>query len=564
MYVLLQTLGGASQSGRAGKAMFEKKPRKKPGPKPKPKNEHEERQQELEELERALAAAKRRRLIESAKTDLLAFTKATMPDPNNPDDPESTRYKDAHFHRLLAQFLMEIYRGDRSRGIIAMPPRHGKSELVTKRFPAWCLGQDPYFNAIIGTYNQTFAGRWGKMAKELIKSKMYQQIFPEVDLVQENVWELLTSEMGQLAFVGRGGSATGKGADILIIDDPIKDREEARSPIIRDQVWSWFQDTVGTRLMSDTGKIVIVMTRWHEDDLVGRLTDPNNPFYNEVEAARWDVMMLRALAEDDDPLGRQPGEPLWPERFGADHFLHLEKTNPVGFASLYQQRPSPQDGNIVTRDMIRTYAVDQLPQFEAMNIYAASDHALGQKQENDYTVMLTAGVDRQGQIWILDCWWKRANANVQVEQMITIMKSRAPSVWWSENDHITKSIGPFLTKRRIETGASKTLLSTLSSNSDKVSKFQAIAGRMQMGMVYFPESATWTQRAVDELLVFPNGTHDDFCDALGNLGRGLHLQGGRADPVKTRKYEPGTYGYMKEQSRKADKARQRLILPGGM
>lgn len=473
---------------------------------------------------RDIAATRRAalRLIKAraAKESLIGFTKFTMPDIEDPGDPEKSRYDDQYFHRALADALERVVRGELLRLIITFPPRHGKSELTSRRLPAWILGRDPYANIILATYNQPFAEDFGRKVREIVQSDTFRTVFPGVALAKGSAAadRLMTEEGGMAAFVGRKGSTTGRGADYLIIDDPIKDRNEANSATIREECWDWFNDTASTRLMSDTGAIIIILTRWHEDDLVGRLTDPTNSKFNAEEADNWKIINIPAIAGQDDILGRKAGEALWPERFGLPYLEGFRRRNPKGFASLYQQVPTPEDGDFFESHMVQTYRREDLP--KQLRIYAASDHAVGVKQENDKTCLLIIGVCDRGLIWLLDCWWKRAKTDVVVDAMIMLMKRWRPLTWWAENGHISKSIGPFLFKRMREEKVYVNV-SEQTPSADKVTRAQSIQARMSMGMVRFPMFEPWYEDAKAEMMKFPGGKHDDFVDTLAHVGLGL-------------------------------------------
>jgi len=676
------------------------------------------------ERQRALREIERRLKIQEARKGLVAFTEFAMPDPNDPDDATRSRYDAQYFHKALAAALEEVEAGKLLRLIVTFPPRHGKSELTSRKFPAWLAGRDPYRHVIFATYNQDFAEDFGRDVRSCIISDRFAATFPGVTLRKGETAadRLRTEEGGLLAFVGRGGSITGRGADFLIIDDPLKDRAEAQSATIRNELWSWFNDTAMTRLMSDVGAVIIIMcmvgstrvlladgseklmrdirpgdrvatykdgtltasrvlnwanqgtdrvftiktrsgaevtanerhpflvqegeatqwkrlrdikvgdhilrviggggeasitvttaagsgascattaispsdmaspkprcwppldtyeiapdvvvdiipageeevfdiqvehtenfiangvvshnTRWHEDDLVGRLTDPNNPYYNPAEAKNWKIINIPALAEQNDILGRKPGEPLWPQRFGKAHLESIRNRNPVGFSALYQQRPSPDDGDYFKAAMIRTYLPHELP--DRLRLYVGSDHAVDKKQRNDENVILTVGIDEHDVMWVVDCWWKRSKTDETVDEMLATMKRWRPITWWSGKDHITKSIGPFLTARMRKEKVYISIVE-LSDSKDKEQKAQAIQGRMAMGMVRFPKTAWWYEKARDQLLKFPNGSLDDFVDALANIGRGLPYLHGAAGQTKNIKGPPrvGTLAWAK-------------------
>jgi len=325
-------------------------------------------------------------------------------------------------------------------------------------------------------------------------------------------------------FVGRGGSITGRGADFLIIDDPIKDAEEAGSPTIRQKLYEWFTQVAMTRLMTASASVIIVHTRWHEDDLIGRLTDPMSPYYNEEEASKWKVINLPAIAGDSDPLGRKKDEVLWPERFDREFLEAQKRLDPRGFSALYQQQPSPEDGDFFRREYVKTYNKNLRP--KNLRIYAASDHAIGiDKTRNDYTVMIVVGVDENQDIYVLDVWWEMAPADRVVSAMLNLIRQWKPLVWWAEKGHITKSIGPFLRKRMVEEGVF-CAIDEVTPVANKVQRAQSIQGRMAMGKVYFPTVAPWMVKATDELMKFPNARHDDFVDALSWVGMGLQRQHG--------------------------------------
>lgn len=468
-------------------------------------------------------AAMRLLKARQAHDNLIGFTEFTMPDKEDPDDAELTRYQAQYFHRALAKALEDVETGKRLRLIITFPPRHGKSELSSKRFPAWYIGRDPYRYVAVCTYNQTFAEDFGKAVRGIMLTPAYRQIFPNCQLKSGSkaADRLETDEGGALYFLGRGGTITGRGADLIIIDDPIKNSEEARSETVRNQLWEWYQNDIKSRFMSDTGALIIIQTRWHEDDLVGRITDPTNPCYDAEEAERWDIINIPAIAEDNDVLGRSPGEPLWPQKFGLEYLNAFKRSNPKGFSALYQQRPTPEDGDFFEAHMIQPYKAGMAP--EKLRIYAASDHAVGIKQENDKTCLLVVGVDDRNMIWVLDCWWRRAKTDAVVDAMIALMKKWKPLTWWAESGHISKSIGPFLFKRMAEEKVFVNVSEQVPSK-DKVTRAQSIQGRMAMGMVRFPSFEPWYEDAKQELLKFPQARHDDFVDSLAHIGLGLERQ----------------------------------------
>jgi predicted phage terminase large subunit-like protein len=518
---------------------------------------------------RQLAAAQRMLRAKEAEDSLIDFTTFTMPDPDDPDDANRSRYNSERFHRALAAALEEVEKRQIKRLIITFPPRHGKSELTSRRLPAWLLGRDPYRHVMLGTYNQDFANDFGAEVRDIMQDPTYATVFPHTILKTGSKAKdrLGTTRGGRCVFVGRGGSATGRGADYLIVDDPFKDSAEARSPVIRDEVWSWFRDTLTSRLMSDLGVIIIIQTRWHEDDLVGRLTDPENPHYSAEEASRWKVINFRALAEEDDVLGRELGEPLWPERFSREYLEREQRSNPVSFSALYQQHPSPSQGAFFKSENLLTYRHETRPGLEYLRIYGASDHAVSTKQENDRTCLLIVGVDSDDVIWLLDCWWQRAPSDKVVEAMIDLQQRWRPLIWWAEVGHITKSLGPFLRKRERERRVYLNIRPGPVA-TDKVTRAQSIQARSAMNMVRFPRNSPWGEKARQECLRFPNARHDDFVDALAHIGLGLDSISGMsrlgAGSGRRRLPRVGTLAWVKHAAEGQRQDDRRRLSMGGM
>jgi hypothetical protein len=231
--------------------------------------------------------------------------------------------------------LQLVTDGDINRLMLFMPPRHGKSEMLTVRYSAWTLEQDPTRRVIIGAYNQTLANKFSRKVRKIAWDRV--AISKERTAVDD--WETVAG--GGLRAVGVGAGVTGMGGNLIIIDDPVKNREEAASPTYRDKVWDWFTDDLYTR-QEPGAALVLIMTRWHEDDLAGRIL-------NSEDADSWTVVKLPALAMADDPLGRQVGEPLWPGRYDAKALANFKSVLGRSFHALYQQEPQEQEGDFFKR-----------------------------------------------------------------------------------------------------------------------------------------------------------------------------------------------------------------------
>ena len=473
-------------------------------------------------LEAQHAKTVRLNLIRTAKDDLLAFTCLTMPDPARPDDPIASRYKAARHHRAIVAALHKVEAGEWPNLIIVMPPRHGKTELATRRFPAWFVGRDPTRSVAVGTYSDDLAGDLGRDVRGILHQPIVQEMFPGITLKKgsQAADRMETMLGGKFYFVGRGTGITGRGADLIIIDDPIKNRKEAQSLATRNEVWKWWLDDISTRALDEGCRFIIIQTRWHEDDLIGRLTDPNNPHFIPGEAQKWMILELPALAtSDEDAIGRKKGEALWPERFGVKWLEDIRTRNPTGFASLYQGRPSPEDGDEFRSAWLKGYTPNEYP--KNGRTYGASDHAVATGQENDRSCFGVGAVDEDGILYVSpNLEWDRFTTDVTVDKMIAMMSRERPLFWWAENEHISKAFGPFL-RRRMRDERVWCVIEPVTVRKDKRVIAQTARGMLEAGMVRFPTFAPWWQDAKEELLKFPNGTHDDFVSFLSLLCMGV-------------------------------------------
>lgn len=518
-----------------------------------------------EAMQQELALLERLKVAAEAREHLLPYMKFVMPDPTDPGDVTKSAYEPAAVHIAVADVLTQFFKeellledGTVCRQLIfCKPPRHGKTQLATKGLAAWASGRRPDLDIAIASYSDTMASDFGSDIRALLTSSQHKQVFPAHKLrrggsAKDNIQ---TEQGGRMVAVGRGGALTGRGMGLGLGDDLFKDHEEARSQTIRDAAWNWFTKVFMTRRMGPK-LVLLTMTRWHSDDVIGRITDPENPCYNAIEAKKWKIIRLPAIAEENDPLGREEGEALWPERFDLDFLQSQQRLDPLGFAALYQQRPTVADGVLFRRENIQRYDPSDLP--DDLRFYCTSDHAVGTKQRNDPSCFGKAGVDKQDNLWLVDLFWKRVPTDQAVEAMLAMGSgTNAPIIWWAERGHISQSIGPFLYKRMAETGIYINVRE-VTPVGDKEQRAQSIAARVAMGKVYVPKGPIW-DKAVEELLAFPNGIHDDFVDMLSLFGLGLQSQFGKRPPAP-KKEEPkfGTLNWVKMHDRwAAEKAAQR-------
>ena len=514
-------------------------------------------------VDRRLLLLRRKKAILQARRDLIAFTQLMMPHPDHPEDPAQTLYDAQKVHRVMGAALEEVEAERIMRLAINIGPRFGKTTLASGMFPAWYIGRHPDRSIIVATYNRAYSWDLGRKVQEIMRLPQYAQVFPEavIKVKAAAVDRIGTTEGGVLFFIGRGSSATGRGGHTLLIDDPIKDAAEAASLLIRDKMWEWYQKVARTRLMTGRGTIVLIQTRWSEDDLVGRLLDENNAHYSVEEARKWRKIDLPALAEENDVLGRKPGQSLWPERFPEDYLNDLQISDPRGFASLYQGRPAPREGAFFKAANIIPYRMSDMPAKERMRFYGASDLAVSLEQRADKSCLMVVGVDEADHLWIMpDVVWLRLDAIGAVEGIVTLMEKYKPQFWWSEAGQIHKSVGPFLLKRMRERRVF-CAIDTITPSVDKQQRAQAIQARSAMDMVHFPTFTRWWSAAQDQILKFPNGANDDFVDTLALIGLGLAKMRPRQRQREKPQTISGTFREMIEETRRKerrDEASRRL------
>lgn len=537
---------------------------------------------EIEDIEQLTKRLMFKRRWLKAASSIEEFAKVVRPDPTRQDDPEATWYDVKPHHRLLFEILEKVERGELQRVAISVPPRHGKSEICSRIFPAWFMGKDPYRQVIIAGASGEFAeSEFGRKIKAIIQSPEYGKVFPRAGLDggSKAVGNLVFKEGGAIKSIGKGAQLVGRGADCLIIDDPYANADEAYSDNERMKLWDWFTTSAFTRLMPG-GRIIIIHQRWHEDDLIGRLCDPNHPRYSKPNADQWTYINIPAIVRDQkmasalgltletptepeiiEVFGDKPMAPLWPEWYGLKFFAETCRQSPRVFKALYDGDPVPDDGDYFKQEMMVEYGPGDLP--KDLRYYCASDHAVSTEQRADKTCLIACGVDDHDDIWMLpDIWWERKDTEATVDAMLGMMRQYVPMTWWAEKGHISKSIGPFLRKRMFEERVYINLVE-MTPAKDKETRAQAIRGRMSMKMVHFPRWCHWWQAAKQEMLRFPNGTHDDFVDALSWLGIGLCQQirpgtrGPKKDCIRT-----GTISWVMERHRHDQRLRHLELKDG--
>jgi len=502
-----------------------------------------------QDLECEIQEAYNIKAVKAANKNYLDFIQLMHPDINNPDDYRQSAYTVKQFHEIIANTFQQVTVGLCKRLIISLPPRNGKTETAAKKGIAYYMGKHPQRHVIYATYGGELSKECGADVIHTMKTDRYKEVFPDVTLRKggEAKDRVQTEQGGVCIFVGRGGAVGGKGAHLLVIDDLVKDDEEANSEATMEKCWQWYNKVASNRLMDDKSQIIIIMTRWGDNDIIGRLTDPDSPNYDPILAAQWKVIRIPALCDDpaDDPMGREHGEALWPERFSRTFLEGQRRLDPRGFACLQQQNPTPDDGVFFKAEGIKEYNYGNEP--KDLRIYASSDYAVSTKQHNDSTVLLIVGVDSQQNIWILDCWWHKLPSDKIVQAQLDLIDKWKPLTWWAEKGHISKSIMPFMRKRMIDERIYCPIEEVVPAG-DKQTRAQSIKGYMAMGKVYFPRQAHWFGAAQAQILKFGGGSRfDDFVDALALIGLGLaKIVGKRPHTGYKTKAKPDSFGEFKE------------------
>jgi predicted phage terminase large subunit-like protein len=386
--------------------------------------------------------------------------------------------------------------------MVFMPPRHGKSEFISRYSTAWILGKFPDTRIILASYEADFAATWGRKSRDLLEEHGPSLFGIRVSGKSSaaNRWDIEGHEGGMVT-AGVNGPITGKGADIGIIDDPVKNDQEAMSVTYQERTYEWYKSTFRTRLQRD-GAIILIMTRWNENDLAGKLLAAQ-----EEDGEKWEVVNLPAIAEEGDLLGRDPGQPLCPDLFTIEALRSIEKA--VGsfwWASLYQQRPSPAEGGILKRNWWQYYR--QTPdRFD--EVIQSWDMAFKDTKTADFVV---------GQVWgrkgadkyLLD------QVRDRMDFPATVQAVRSLSAKWPQarNKLVEdKANGPAViaTLKNEIPG-----LIAVNPEGGKVVRAQAASPDIEAGNVYLPDPsvAPWVHDFIEECAAFPNGANDDQVDAM--------------------------------------------------
>ena len=468
----------------------------------------------------------------AAGTDLIEFAHAVYPN-----------YAVGAHHKIMAKLFKEIADGKKKRVIVNVAPRHGKSELTSYLFPAWFLGQKPDAKIIMATHTASLSEDFGKRVRNLIDTPEYREVFPSTLLAEDSksagAWN--TTAGGKYYAVGVGGALAGRGADLLVIDDPHSEQDgKSNTRTVFDQAWGWYQTGPRQRLMWG-GAIVVVMTRWSLMDLTGRLIayQQNNP-----DADQWEVIELPAILPS--------GKALWPEKWPVEELKRTKATlEPRYWNAQYQQKPASDESAIIKREWWREWQHEEPPNCEF--IIQTWDTAHEAKNSADYSACTTWGIFNEviqegadagktkPAIILLDAFKDRMEFPELKEVCLRHYREWEPDAFIVEK----KAAGAPLIQELRQLGIPVSEFSP-SRGNDKTVRVNAVADIFASGRVWAPQTR-WAKEVIEECATFPVGTHDDYVDCMScallryRQGRFITLDTDLKDEVRYFKRSKGYY-----------------------
>ena len=482
-------------------------------------------EQKIAELERLVEQVKDLESKELAKNSLVGYAKFQM-----------DNYLSPPHIKLLASKLEAVEKGEIKRLAIFMPPRHGKSILTSEFFPAWYMGRNPDKYIICSTYAQDLADDFGRKVRNQLQDKRYTDIFPNAELSTDSasVRRFPTKRGGVYYAVGAGSAITGRGAHLLLIDDPIKGREEADSAAMRKNLLDWYRATAYTRLMPN-GSVILIQTRWHEDDLAGWIL-------KETGHEGWDVVEFPAILNDRaaDMLGLSEGDPLWEDSYPLERLKEIKKT--VGtreWSSLYAQKPSVEEGNIIKRWWWKTWTREHPPEMDY--ILQSWDTAYTVTETSDYSACTTWGVfSGEGgyNLYLIDSFREKLTFPELKNQAVHLYNELQPDLVLVE----AKASGWSLVQELMRTGIPITPFNP--KKMDKLARVHSVAPLFEGGRIWAPDTDE-SANVMNQFAMFPNTKHDDLVDsttqALLRLRKGWMVNHPQDVPMEEATGPKGSY-----------------------
>lgn len=492
---------------------------------------------------------------ELARRRLIMFVTAMKPD-------YSAGWVHHDICRHLEAFVRDVEDGKSPRLMLFLPPRIGKSELASDQLPSWVLGKHPEWPIIASSYAQSLPLKFSRNIRDRLKDPEYKAIFPDTELRSDatGIEEWLTTKGGGYKAAGIGTGITGFGGKILIVDDPVKDEEEAQSDKIRDNTYGWYQSTFSTRL-APGGGILVIQTRWHFDDLSGRLLADDQKLaamgVPEHERQNWKVVSYEALAEQDEhllPDGtvhqgslvdgleairllRRRGDALHPERYPTDAMKRLRNSLPSStWNALYQQKPTPDEGEFFKRQQFIYRWLD--PAYRSLcATFMTVDYAISKKARRDYTVMGVFALDADDDLYLIDARRSRMGSIEIAENVLDLVLKHKPQVYAGEQGQIHSAVWPIIDAKLRGARQMISVDDSLTPIQDKEIRARPLQARMQQKKLILSYDTDVKPDVYDaierELLQFPNGVNDDCVDVLAwaaRLAINMPLPSRRAPP----------------------------------
>ncbi|MDR3639081.1 MAG: phage terminase large subunit [Isosphaeraceae bacterium] len=394
--------------------------------------------------------------------------------------------------------------------MVFAPPQHGKSEGGTIRYPVYRMEREPKTRVIIAAHSQNLANKFSRKARKIASQRF------KLSRERKSVGEWDTAAGGSLRAVGVGGSIAGTPGDLIFIDDPVKNRKAANSPLIRETVWEWYCDDIVTRCQ-ESGAIVLQMTRWHEDDLAGRILASE-------DGPNWTVIKLPALAEENDPLGRAIGEALCPERFSRQTLENRRTVLRNSFWALFQQSPRPKEGGFFKREWFK-HIIDRLPEDDPVVARVRWWDCAATDADGDWTVGVRMARTKSGKFIVEDVvrgQWESGKRDSIIRK--TAESDPKGTKFWREQEPGSSGVDAAKAFVRLLVGYAAQYATSTGSKEDRA---DAYASQLSIGNVWLLRGA-WVPRFIEEHCEFPTGSHDDQVDAsagaFNQLARGRKFE----------------------------------------